>query len=252
MAVITGPNMAGKSTYMRQVALIVILAQMGSFVPADSAEISVCDRIFTRVGASDDLTAGQSTFMVEMSEVASILRSATSRSLVLLDEIGRGTSTFDGMSIAQAVVEYILKEKRLGCKTLFATHYHELTALEREFPGVVNYNIAVRRRGDDIIFLRKIVRGGTDDSFGIEVAKLAGVPQKVIRRAKEILAGLEEGASMARAAGKAEEAEIPDLQVSLAQQQEEKAIRQLKQADLDSMTPRDALEFLYELKKLMM
>ncbi len=252
VAVITGPNMAGKSTYMRQVALIVILAQMGSFVPADSAEISVCDRIFTRVGASDDLTAGQSTFMVEMSEVASILRSATSRSLVLLDEIGRGTSTFDGMSIAQAVVEYILKEKRLGCKTLFATHYHELTALEREFPGVVNYNIAVRRRGDDIIFLRKIVRGGTDDSFGIEVAKLAGVPQKVIRRAKEILAGLEEGASMARAAGKAEEAEIPDLQMSLAQQQEEKAIRQLKQADLDSMTPRDALEFLYELKKLMM
>ena len=252
VAVITGPNMAGKSTYMRQVALIVILAQMGSFVPADSAEISVCDRIFTRVGASDDLTAGQSTFMVEMSEVASILRSATSRSLVLLDEIGRGTSTFDGMSIAQAVVEYILKEKKLGCKTLFATHYHELTALEREFPGVVNYNIAVRRRGDDIIFLRKIVRGGTDDSFGIEVAKLAGVPQKFIRRAKEILAGLEEGASMARAAGKAEEAEIPDLQMSLAQQQEEKAIRQLKQADLDSMTPRDALEFLYELKKLMM
>lgn len=251
VAVITGPNMAGKSTYMRQVALIVILAQMGSFVPADSAEISVCDRIFTRVGASDDLTAGQSTFMVEMSEVASILKDATSRSLVLLDEIGRGTSTFDGMSIAQAVVEYILTEKRLGCKTLFATHYHELTALEQAFPGVVNYNIAVRRRGDDIIFLRKIVRGGTDDSFGIEVAKLAGVPQKVIRRAKEILKGLEEGASVARAVGKAEEAENPDLQLSLAQQQEEKALRQLKQADLDSMTPRDALEFLYELKKLM-
>ncbi len=252
VAVITGPNMAGKSTYMRQVALIVILAQMGSFVPADSAEISVCDRIFTRVGASDDLTAGQSTFMVEMSEVASILKDATPRSLVLLDEIGRGTSTFDGMSIAQAVVEYILTEKKLGCKTLFATHYHELTALEEKFPGVVNYNIAVRRRGDDIIFLRRIVRGGTDDSFGIEVAKLAGVPAKVIRRAKEILQGLEAEASVARAAGKAEEAPPEELQVSLAQQQEEKALRQLKQADLDSMTPRDALDFLYELKKLML
>ncbi len=253
IAIITGPNMAGKSTYMRQVALITIMAQMGSFVPADAAEISVCDRIFTRVGASDDLTAGQSTFMVEMSEVATILQNATPKSLVLLDEIGRGTSTFDGMSIARAVIEYILNEKKLGCKTLFATHYHELTEMEEQFPGIVNYNIAVRRKGDDIIFLRKIVRGGTDDSFGIEVAHLAGVPQKVIKRAKVILAQLEENSAAARQVaqdGITKEQE-EEMQISLAAQQEEKAVRMLRQADLDSMSPRDALDFLYELKKFL-
>ena len=254
IAIITGPNMAGKSTYMRQVALITIMAQIGSFVPAQSAEISVCDRIFTRVGASDDLTAGQSTFMVEMSEVATILKNATPRSLVLLDEIGRGTSTFDGMSIARAVVEYILNEKGLGCKTMFATHYHELTDLENQFPGIVNYNIAVRRRGDDVIFLRKIVRGGTDDSYGIEVAHLAGVPQKVIRRAKVILKQLEDSAAAAREVAKEQSGETEQtqqLQVSMAQQQDEKVLRLLRQSDLDTMTPRDALDFLYELKKMM-
>ncbi len=253
VAIITGPNMAGKSTYMRQVALITIMAQMGSFVPADAAEISICDRIFTRVGASDDLTAGQSTFMVEMSEVASILQYATPRSLVLLDEIGRGTSTFDGMSIAKAVVEYILTEKKLGCKTLFATHYHELTEMEQQLPGIVNYNIAVRRKGDDIIFLRKIVRGGTDDSFGIEVAGLAGVPQKVIRRAKVILRQLEESAAAARQVaeeGISKELQ-EDMQVSMSERQEEKAVQLLRQADIDSLSPRDALDFLYEIKKLL-
>jgi DNA mismatch repair protein MutS len=235
------------------VALITIMAQMGSFVPADAAEISICDRIFTRVGASDDLTAGQSTFMVEMSEVASILQYATPRSLVLLDEIGRGTSTFDGMSIAKAVVEYILTEKKLGCKTLFATHYHELTEMEQQLPGIVNYNIAVRRKGDDIIFLRKIVRGGTDDSFGIEVAGLAGVPQKVIRRAKVILRQLEESAAAARQVaeeGISKELQ-EDMQVSMSERQEEKAVQLLRQADIDSLSPRDALDFLYEIKKLL-
>lgn len=253
VAIITGPNMAGKSTYMRQVALITIMAQMGSFVPAEAAEISICDRIFTRVGASDDLTAGQSTFMVEMSEVAAILQNATPRSLVLLDEIGRGTSTFDGMSIARAVIEHILTEKKLGCKTLFATHYHELTEMEKELPGIVNYNIAVRRKGDDIIFLRKIVRGGTDDSFGIEVAHLAGVPQKVIKRAKVILSQLEKNSTAARQVAEdgVPEEKQEDMQVSLAAQQEEKAVRMLRQADLDSMSPRDALDFLYELKRFL-
>ncbi|MEG2814410.1 MAG: DNA mismatch repair protein MutS, partial [Oscillospiraceae bacterium] len=179
MMIITGPNMAGKSTYMRQVAVITIMAQIGSFVPATSASISICDKIFTRVGASDDLASGQSTFMVEMSEVAHILKTATPQSLVILDEIGRGTSTFDGMSIAKAVVGHIVEDKKLSCKTLFATHYHELTAMENEYSGIKNYNIAVKKRGDDITFLRKIIRGGADESFGIEVAKLAGVPQVV-------------------------------------------------------------------------
>ena len=253
VAIITGPNMAGKSTYMRQVALITIMAQMGSFVPAQSAEISICDRIFTRVGASDDLTSGQSTFMVEMNEVATILKNATPRSLVLLDEIGRGTSTFDGMSIAKAVVEHILTDKNLGCKTLFATHYHELTDLENQFSGVVNYNIAVRRKGEDIIFLRKIVRGGTDDSFGIEVARLAGVPDKVIARARVILKQLEESAAAAReVASEGVPAEKEDeLQISLSERQDEKVLKLLRQADVDSMTPRDAVNFLYKLKQMM-
>ena len=188
-AIITGPNMAGKSTYMRQVALIVLLAQMGSFVPAQSARIGVVDRIFTRIGASDDLSAGQSTFMVEMTEVADILRQSTRNSLLILDEIGRGTSTFDGMSIARAVLEHCAGKK--GARTLFATHYHELTELENSLPGTVNYNIAVKTRGEDIIFLRKIVPGGADRSYGIEVAKLAGLPEPVLQRAREVLQELE-------------------------------------------------------------
>ena len=191
VAIITGPNMAGKSTYMRQVALITIMAQMGSFVPASSAHIGVVDRVFTRVGASDDLASGQSTFMVEMSEVADILKHATRNSLLILDEIGRGTSTYDGMSIARAVIEYVADKRRIGARALFATHYHELTVLEELVDGVKNYNIAVKKRGDDITFLRKIVRGGADDSYGIEVAKLAGVPNAVIKRAKAVLADLE-------------------------------------------------------------
>lgn len=191
MAIITGPNMSGKSTYMRQVALITLMAQIGSFVPCDYAKISVVDQIFTRVGASDDLTAGQSTFMVEMSEVADILKHATKNSLVILDEVGRGTSTVDGISIARAVCEYIANSRNLGCKTLFATHYHELIELEKELKGVKNYSVAVKRRGEDIKFLRKIVRGGIDESFGIEVAKLAGLPKKLIDRSKELLAQLE-------------------------------------------------------------
>jgi DNA mismatch repair protein MutS len=189
MAIVTGPNMAGKSTYMRQTALITLMAQIGSFVPCKSADISIVDRIFTRVGASDDLSAGQSTFMVEMSEVADILRYATKNSLVILDEVGRGTSTFDGISIAQSVLEYITKE--IGCKTLFATHYHELISLEDTLEGVKNFSVAVQKQGDTIKFLRKIIRGGADDSYGIEVGKLAGLPQVVIDRAKVILNQME-------------------------------------------------------------
>ena len=191
-AIITGPNMAGKSTYMRQVAIIVIMAQMGSFVPAESANVSICDAVFTRVGASDDLASGQSTLMVEMSEVANILKNATDKSLLILDEIGRGTSTYDGMSIARAVLEYVADKKKIGAKALFATHYHELTQMENEMDGVKNYNIAVKKRGDDIIFLRRIVPGGADRSYGIEVAKLSGIPSSVIKRAKEILSKTEE------------------------------------------------------------
>ena len=187
IAIITGPNMAGKSTYMRQTALIVLMAQIGSFVPASSANIGIVDRIFTRVGASDDLASGQSTFMVEMNEVANILRNATSNSLLILDEIGRGTSTFDGLSIAWAVVEHISNTKLIGAKTLFATHYHELTELEGKLSGVNNYCIAVKEKGDDIVFLRKIIKGGADKSYGIQVAKLAGLPDSVIERAKEIV-----------------------------------------------------------------
>ena len=190
IAIITGPNMAGKSTYMRQTALIALMAQVGCFVPAQSANIGLSDRIFTRVGASDDLASGQSTFMVEMTEVANILRNATSKSLLILDEIGRGTSTFDGLSIAWAVVEYISDSKLLGAKTLFATHYHELTELEGKIENVNNYCIAVKEKGDDIVFLRKIVKGGADKSYGIQVAKLAGVPDVVLNRAKELVVDL--------------------------------------------------------------
>ena len=187
---ITGPNMAGKSTYMRQVALITLMAQIGSFVPAEYAKISVVDKIFTRIGASDDLTAGQSTFMVEMKEVSDILNYATKNSLVILDEVGRGTSTLDGVSIARAVAEYI-SSRKIGCKTLFATHYHELLDLEQEIDGVKNYSVAVKKHGDTIRFLRKIVPGGVDDSYGIAVAKLAGLPDQVVKRAKELLAEME-------------------------------------------------------------
>ena len=190
VAIITGPNMAGKSTYMRQTALIVLMAQIGSFVPAESADIGLCDRIFTRVGASDDLASGQSTFMVEMTEVANILRNATRRSLVILDEIGRGTSTFDGLAIAWAVVENMADLKRIGAKTLFATHYHELTELEGSLPGVHNYCVAVKEQGEHILFLRKIVPGGADKSYGIQVARLAGVPASVLARADELVAEL--------------------------------------------------------------
>ncbi len=199
IAIITGPNMAGKSTYMRQVALIVLMAQVGCFVPASYAKIGVVDAIYTRVGASDDLSSGQSTFMVEMSEVASILKNATAKSLLILDEIGRGTSTFDGMSIARAVLEYIADRKKLGAKTLFATHYHELTELEEIIPCVKNYNVAVKKRGEEITFLRRILPGGADDSYGIEVSKLAGIPRWVIDRAHQVLEGLESSGQVAEA-----------------------------------------------------
>lgn len=247
MLIITGPNMAGKSTYMRQVALLCIMAQIGSFVPAQSACIGIVDRIFTRVGASDDLTAGQSTFMVEMSEVAHILKFATPKSLVILDEIGRGTSTFDGMSIAKAVVEYMVKNKNLKCKTLFATHYHELTSLEQELEGVKNYNIAVKKRGDDITFLRKIIPGGADDSFGIEVAKLAGVPDKVVARAKEILRELEQQPQVSSA--KSELRQPNDGQMNLISRTDGLA-EKIRLLPIDTITPIEALNMLYELKKM--
>ncbi len=251
LLLITGPNMAGKSTYMRQVALITLMAQIGCFVPARSARISIVDKIFTRVGASDDLTAGQSTFMVEMSEVAEILGQATRNSLVILDEIGRGTSTFDGMSIARAVIEYILENKKLGCKTLFATHYHELTVLESQKQGVKNYNVAVKKRGDDITFLRKIIRGGADESYGIEVAKLAGVPNAVVKRAKEILQELDgekltAHKQMAQVQPKADEAQMSFVSVP-----NHAVVEKLKRLDLNVLTPIEALNALYELKSLL-
>lgn len=247
MAIITGPNMAGKSTYMRQVALITIMAQIGSFVPARSAHIGIVDRVFTRVGASDDLASGQSTFMVEMSEVADILKGATRNSLVILDEIGRGTSTYDGMAIARSVVEYIADKKKIGCRTLFATHYHELTALENLMQGVKNYNIAVKKRGDDITFLRKIVRGGADESYGIEVAKLAGVPNPVIKRAKAILGDLE--AKMPRADIR-EVVEPEEPQLSMLDLSAGQIADRLRKAQLETMTPIEALNLLFELKKM--
>ena len=244
VAIITGPNMAGKSTYMRQVALIVLMAQMGSFVPAKFAHIGVVDRIFTRIGASDDLSAGQSTFMVEMTEVSDILHHATKNSLLILDEIGRGTSTFDGMSIARAVLEYCADKKLLGAKTLFATHYHELTELENTLPGTVNYSIAVKARGEDIIFLRKIVPGGADRSYGIEVAKLAGLPDKVVQRAKAVLAELENENGVQYVAAR-KEAE----QVSLDAIGEGEVLDALRRCQPDTLTPIEAMSLLYELKQ---
>ena len=262
LSVITGPNMAGKSTYMRQVALIVLMAQLGSFVPAQEADIGICDRVFTRVGASDDLARGQSTFMVEMTEVANILRNATRNSLLVLDEIGRGTSTFDGLSIAWAVIEHISNSKLLGAKTLFATHYHELTELEGTIAGVKNYCIAVKEQGDDIVFLRKIVRGGADKSYGIQVAKLAGVPDSVIARAKEIAEELSDADITARAK------EIAEISSNITQHKavpkpdevdmqqlsffdtvkDDDIIRELDSLELSTMTPLDAMNTLYRLQ----
>ena len=244
VAIITGPNMAGKSTYMRQTAVITLLAQIGSFVPAKSARIGIVDRIFTRIGASDDLAGGQSTFMVEMSEVADIIRGATSKSLLILDEIGRGTSTYDGMSIARAVLEYCAK--KIGAKTLFATHYHELTALADEMRGVRNFSTAVKKRGDDITFLRRILPGGADDSYGIEVAKLAGVPDKVISRAKEILASLESDAPLRPV----EKKKPASDQTSLADFGANDIVSRIRALDLDNLSPMGALNLLYELKIL--
>ena len=241
VSIITGPNMAGKSTYMRQVALTVLMAQVGSFVPAHDAHIGVVDRIFTRIGASDDLSAGQSTFMVEMTEVSDILRTATKNSLLILDEIGRGTSTFDGMSIARAVLEYCAE--KLKAKTLFATHYHELTALEQTLPNVRNYNIAVRARGEDIIFLRKIIPGGADRSYGIEVAKLAGLPDSVLKRARAILEELESQS------GRPAPAAAPDDQLSLTAMAESETADIIRRTQVDSLSPLEALNLLYELKK---
>ena len=248
MAIITGPNMAGKSTYMRQVALIVIMAQIGSFVPAKSAEIGIVDAVFTRVGASDDLSAGQSTFMLEMSEVAEILENATKDSLIILDEIGRGTSTYDGMSIARAVIEYIHDKKNLGAKTLFATHYHELTELEDILPGVKNYNIAVKKHGDDITFLRKIIPGGADDSFGIQVAKLAGVPDKVLNRAKQVLHSLESGEKEKSAPKKAMAEEPMQLTMDTP---DNAVIAKLKNIDVNSMTPMQCMNVLFEITSML-
>ena len=260
IAIITGPNMAGKSTYMRQTALIVLLAQIGSFVPAKTANIGIVDRIFTRVGASDDLASGQSTFMVEMNEVANILRNATPKSLLVLDEIGRGTSTFDGLSIAWAVIEHISNRKLLGAKTLFATHYHELTELEGKIGNVNNYCIAVKEKGDDIVFLRKIIKGGADKSYGIQVARLAGVPDMVIDRAKEIVEQLSDNDITEKvqsisvdtdsAAKKQKHYDEVDLeQISLFDTvKDEDVLEELKNADISTMTPLDALNTLYRLQ----
>ena len=254
LMLITGPNMAGKSTYMRQVALITVMAQIGSFVPAAEARVGVVDKVFTRVGASDDLASGQSTFMLEMNEVSYILKNATRRSLIIYDEVGRGTSTFDGMSIARAIVEYTAGRK-IGAKTLFATHYHELTSMEEEFEGIVNYNIAAKKRGDSITFLRKIVRGSTDDSYGIEVAKLAGLPNEVIKRAREVLASVE---ATSKAIAESAEGGIGTKKKTQAKDDSlitfddcvnEQVIAELKAVDLNTLSPFECMSFLFDLKK---
>lgn len=251
VAIITGPNMAGKSTYMRQVALIVLMAQIGSFVPAKSAQIGLVDSIFTRVGASDDLAAGQSTFMVEMSEVANILENATKNSLLVLDEIGRGTSTFDGMSIARAVLEYVADKKKLGAKTLFATHYHELTQLEGQLQGVKNYNIAVKKHGEEITFLRRIIRGGADNSYGIDVARLAGIPDTIVRRARQILAQLEANKPVGLRRKKPDVKNTePQEQMSILDPKAGEIMEKLRRIDADTLTPIEALNILYELCRI--
>ena len=246
-AIITGPNMAGKSTYMRQVALIVLMAQMGSFVPAASARIGIVDKLFTRIGASDDLASGQSTFMVEMTEVADILQNATPNSLLILDEIGRGTSTFDGMAIARAVLEHCADPKKLGAKTLFATHYHELTDIEQELPGVRNFNIAVKKRKDEMIFLRKIVPGAADDSYGVEVAKLAGLPDKVVARARAILSRLESGAPQPAAP----RAAAPSDQLSMLDLHTDELREALAAVNVETLTPIEAMNVLYQLRQML-
>ena len=264
VSIITGPNMAGKSTYMRQTALIVLMAQIGSFVPAASANIGIVDRIFTRVGASDDLASGQSTFMVEMNEVSNILRNATPRSLLILDEIGRGTSTFDGLAIAWAVVEHITNARLLGAKTLFATHYHELTELEGRLDGVNNYCIAVREKGDDIVFLRKIVKGGADKSYGIQVAKLAGLPDSVVERAKEIAGQLlandmidtvrtisAENGPKKKKRGELDEVDLKQMSL-LDTVKDDDIIEELRSVDIGNLTPLGALNKLYELQNKVM
>ena len=257
VAVITGPNMAGKSTYMRQVALIVLMAQIGSFVPAESAKIGIVDRIFTRVGASDDLASGQSTFMVEMTEVANILRNATKNSLLILDEIGRGTSTFDGLAIAWSVIEHVSNPRLIGAKTLFATHYHELTELEGKISGVKNYCIAVKEQGEDIIFLRRIIRGGADKSYGIQVARLAGVPEAVITRAKELIlelsdADITEKIQEISAARKPKPAPVQKIdvnQMSLFDTvKDEDVLKELAEVDISVMTPLEALNLVNRLQ----
>ena len=253
MMIITGPNMAGKSTYMRQVALICLMAQIGSFVPAREASLPVCDRIFTRVGASDDLASGQSTFMVEMSETAHILRNATKNSLIILDEIGRGTSTFDGLSIAWAVVEYIADKERIGAKTLFATHYHELSELEGHLDGVKNFCISVKEHGEDVIFLRKIVRGGADKSFGVHVARLAGVPHPVIVRAHEIQARLEVSEINQNTIGQNILGEDTGFrkneQMDLFEYKKDEIIKELQEIDVMAITPMDAMNTLFLLRE---
>ena len=246
-AIITGPNMAGKSTYMRQVALIVLMSQMGSFVPADSADISICDAIFTRVGASDDLASGNSTFMVEMSEVADILKNATSKSLIVFDEIGRGTSTFDGMAIARAVLEYVSDKSKIGAKTLFATHYHELTELEDMIQGVKNYNTTVKKRGDDITFLRRIVSGPADGSYGIEVAKLAGIPNSVVKEARRILQLLESKQEVTTPKMLSKDEDEEDLNFSFDDSQSKEIVERLKNIDVNTLTPIESMQYLYDL-----
>ena len=248
LLIITGPNMAGKSTYMRQTALIVLMAQIGSFVPATEARIGIVDRLFTRVGASDDLASGQSTFMLEMNEVAYILKNATRRSLIIYDEIGRGTSTFDGMSMARAIAEYTAG-KKIGARAMFATHYHELTDLANTLPGVVNYHITARKKGDGVIFLRKIVRGAADDSYGIEVASLAGVPKEVIRRAKEVLATLNEGGTISTPKKKKQEDTIESFSIEDYIGGEIKD--RIRSLDINQMTPMEAFNLIWELKKLL-
>ena len=248
LSIITGPNMAGKSTYMRQVALITLMAQCGSFVPAESANIGVVDKIFTRVGASDDLSMGQSTFMVEMMEVATILKEATPNSLVILDEIGRGTSTYDGLSIAWAVAEYIADKQKCGAKTLFATHYHELTELENKIEGIKNYSIAVKEKGEDIIFLRKIVRGGTDESYGIHVARLAGVPKVVTQKANEILRSLEKKNILT---GKKQDKKQVEGQFDMYNYKLAEIAHEIDKVNLNELTPIDALNTLVRIKEKM-
>ena len=251
LAMITGPNMAGKSTYMRQVALITLMAQVGSFVPASYARIGVVDKIFTRVGASDDLAMGQSTFMVEMMEVASILKEATGNSLVILDEIGRGTSTYDGLSIAWAVAEYISDKEKCGAKTLFATHYHELIQLEDKLEGVKNFQVAVKEKGEDVIFLRKILPGGTDESYGVHVAKLAGVPQNVTKRANEILKGLERKSILTDKAIEKQEKKQVSGQLDMFNFKLAEVASEIDKIDLNTLTPIDALNTLVKIKEKM-